>query len=79
MHRERAREARMAKWWIWDDDLDFIRRCRHTVHHARRLATILGPEHPRIWAALERAADMERIACAIEAEVDDMIASGYLT
>lgn len=73
------REAEQAQEWEpWMIAAEFIRRTRRAVDGLRQIATELGPDHPRTWPALEVAAQAERQADAVEAEIDDLLASGRI-
>jgi hypothetical protein len=67
---------RAAQWEDWNACADFIRRSHHAVRQARKITTALGPQHPRTWPTLELAARVEGFALAVEAELDDILASG---
>lgn len=67
---------RLAEWEPWYITADFIRRSDRAVTEARAAAMALGAEHPRAWRLLEMAARVEATARAIEAELDDILASG---
>jgi hypothetical protein len=74
--RARRDGERAVQWADWRYCEDFVRRSWHAVDHARRLATVLGPDHPLVWPALELAARVEQDAFAVEAELDAILASG---
>jgi len=67
---------RAADWAAWNLCADHIRRSLRVVDQVRAVATTLGPEHPRTWPALDLAARVEREALDVEAELDDILASG---
>jgi len=69
----RREGERTAAWAPWYEAADFIRRRRELVDQVRRLVTALGAED---WPALELAAQVEREALDVEAELDDILASG---
>jgi hypothetical protein len=58
--RNVAEAARRAEWApVWSC-ADLVRGSARAGARARRLATALGPEDPRTWPLLERAAQVER-------------------
>jgi hypothetical protein len=72
MEGERRAEARRAEWAPWHVLNDYAGRCRRAVRDARQIATQLGPEDPRAWPVLTRAAEVEREGLALEAELDGL-------
>src|SRR5262249_30327745 len=72
----RAQEDRATEWKPYYDCADFMRRCCCAARRARTVAGRLGPEHPKVWPLLEWAADVERDALAVEAELDAIFGSG---
>jgi CHC2 zinc finger len=72
----RAQDARRAEWLpLWHVS-DHIRLCARLVREARQWATQLGPDDPRTWPLLERAAAVEREGLSVEAELDSILADG---
>jgi hypothetical protein len=76
--RERGLAARRAEWWPWEWANGYVRECRRAVEEARRWAQVLGPDHPRTWSALERAARVEAEAKMIESRLDEILEDGRL-
>lgn len=75
----RAQDARRAEWLpLWHCS-DHIRRCFTAAREARRWGTVLGPDDPRTWPLLERAAAVEREGLAVEAELDAILAEGRVS
>ena len=72
METERRAEARRAEWAPWHVVNDYAGCCRRAVRDARQSATRLGPEDPRTWSLLARAAAVEREGLALEAELDEL-------
>jgi hypothetical protein len=78
MQRERAAAARRAAWAPFDLVNAHIGRCLRAAHQARGFATQLGPDDPRTWPLLERAAQVERAGLTVEAQLDAILAGGRL-
>jgi hypothetical protein len=70
VEQRRRRDERAALWLPLYTAADFIRRSFAAVGSVRVCATALGPDHPKTWAALELAAQVERDAMAVEAELE---------
>jgi len=78
MHREQAAAARRAEWApLWHCS-DYVRRCLRTAHEARHWATRLGPDDPRTWPLLDRAALVEREGLHLEGELDAILEGGRI-
>lgn len=77
--QEARRQAqRAAEWEPLFFIADFLRRSFRVVAQVRAAVTVLGPDHPRTWRALELAARGERDALVAEAEFDTILASGRI-
>ena len=72
MEAERRAEARHAEWAPWHVVNDYAGRCRRAIRDARQIVMQLGPDDPRTWLLLERAAAVEREGLALEAELDEL-------
>ena len=57
---------------IWSTLQEAAKRSRAVCRAARELATALGPDHPKSWPLLEKAARMETEANLIESRLDDL-------
>jgi len=79
MHREDVHAATRAAWSPYWQASDRVRDCLNVAREARRVATRLGPDHPRTWVILEHAAQIEREGFVAEAELDALLAHGRLT
>jgi hypothetical protein len=69
LHEQRAAATR-AEWLPWHALNAYAGRSAHAVREARALATRIGPDDPRTWPLLERAARVECENLALEAELD---------
>jgi len=75
-----ANGARAAEWGPYDALSDFIRRSARAASHGRVLATnLLGPEDPRTWPLLERAARVERDGLATETALVEILGTGRIS
>jgi len=75
----RAQDARKAEWlplWL---AADYVRGCFNLAREARDAATALGPDDPRTWPLLERAAAVERTGLLIAAHLDAFVAEGRVS
>jgi hypothetical protein len=75
----RAQDARRAEWMPYWLASDHVRLCARLVREARQWATQLGPDNPRTWPLLERAAAVEREGLSVEAELDAILDSGRVS
>jgi hypothetical protein len=73
--RARREGERAAEWADWNWCADFVRRSLQAVDQVRQLATVLGPDPPRIWPELEHAARMESFALAVDSELLAILAA----
>jgi len=78
MQREHAAADRRAEWEPFDLVNAHIGRCLRAAHQARGFATQFGPDDPRTWPLLERAAQVEREGLTVEAQLDAILAGGRL-
>lgn len=76
VQQARRQAERAAEWEPLFFVADFLRRSFRVVDEVRAAATILGSEHPRVWPALDRVAQLECLARFAESELDTMFASG---
>jgi len=78
--RRELRRLEEYREWIGPlfEIADFIRRSTRAIRQAREVATLLGPNEPRVWRMLEHATEVEREALAVEAEVDSILRSGRI-
>jgi CHC2-type zinc finger protein len=74
----RTEGCRGGQWALWMSANDFVRRTVSAAAEARTLAVRLGPDDPRAWPLLERAARVEREGLAAEAELADLLAEGRI-
>lgn len=75
----RAQDARKAEWmplWLGSD---YVRGCFKLAADARGWTTALGPDDPRTWPLLERAAAVERTGLLVAAEIDAFLAAGRVS
>jgi hypothetical protein len=73
--RHAAFQAEWGPWWVANDH---IRRCGNAARAVRQIAGRLGPDHPRTWPLLARAARVETEGFMVEAELDAILAEGPL-
>src|SRR6266508_1933815 len=74
----RAQDARRAEWLpLWHVS-DHIRLCARLACEARQWGTVVGPDDPRAWPLLERAAAVEREGFSLEAELDAILGEGRI-
>lgn len=68
-----AEYARRGAWLPWLVANGVVRVLTRTAEEARGAAASLGPDHPRTWSLLERAARVEMEAVKAEAQLDDLL------
>jgi len=79
VRQAQAEGARALEWRPYAALGDFIRRSAQAASRARELATnVLGPDDPRTWPLLERAARIQRDGLAAEAALDEIVADGRI-
>jgi hypothetical protein len=78
VRRGRREYAERGAWLAWLFSNGTVRVLTKRVDDARRVATALGPDHPRTWRILECAARVERRALTAEAQLDELLDGGRL-
>jgi hypothetical protein len=74
----RDRTRRYGRWAGWFYANGSVRMRTQMVDEARRTATTLGPDHPKVWDLLALAAQVERVAYVMEMPLDALLAGGRL-
>lgn len=74
----RAQDARRETWFPWWLANDMVRIRLNAVRRAHDWARVLGPDHPRTWPLLARAARVETEAAADAAQLDQLLEEGRI-
>jgi hypothetical protein len=79
MAREERAAAQRTEWAPYQAVSAHIGARFRAAHQVRGFATGFGPDDPRTWPLLERAADVERDGLNVEAALDAILTGGRLT